>query len=138
VKTILILEDEPALMNLLHRVLGRYGYATLEAATPEEAIRQFNHSDRRIDLLIADVCLHKASGVQIALLLRAELPGLSVILTSGYPTHAWSVRDSYFLERLGSVGVSILLKPFVPNLLLSTITGLINDSPSEVLQAATN
>lgn len=136
-KTILILEDEPSLMHLLRRVLGRYGYATLEAATPEEAIRQFNRGDRRIDLLIADVCLPRVSGVQIALLFRGELPGLSVILTSGYPTDTWSVRDSDFLKRLGSEGVSVLLKPFIPKTLLNIITGLIEDSTPEVQSATT-
>jgi CheY-like chemotaxis protein len=136
VKTILVLEDEPSLMILLRRVLGRYGYATLEAANAEEAIEQFSHSGQRIDLLMADVSLPGMSGVQLALLLRAEHPGLSVILTSGYPPNSWSVRNALFLKRLGTEGVSILLKPFIPRTLVQTITDLIEGSAPEVLRAA--
>ncbi|MBZ5622977.1 MAG: response regulator [Acidobacteriia bacterium] len=136
-KTILVLEDEPSLMNLMNRVLRRYGYTILEAADAEEAIRQFKNNDRQIDLLIADVSLPAISGVQVALLLRAELPDLGVILTSGYPTHAWTIRDSRHLLRLGSDSVCILLKPFTPGILLNTISGLIGTPPSEVLSART-
>jgi DNA-binding response OmpR family regulator len=136
VKTILILEDEPLLMNLLHRVLSLHGYAVLEAVSPEEAIRQFHDNGRKVDLLIADVTMAGVSGVQIAVLFRAELPGLRVILTSGYPLDAWSVRDSGFLRRLGSDSVSILLKPFMPKALLHTIGGLIGAPESEMLSAS--
>lgn len=133
-KRILVLEDEPSLMNLLHRVLVRHGYDTLEAASPEEALQQFNDSGRQIDLLLADVGLPVISGVQVALLLRAELPGLRVILTSGYPPSMWSARDSGFLQTLGLDSVSILQKPFVPQTLLKTINGLLEPPPSEVLR----
>jgi len=138
VKTILVLEDEPSLMSLLRRVLGRHGYDILEAANPEEAVQQFNDSHRQIDLLLADVGLPGVSGVQVALLLRSERPDLRVILTSGYPPHAWSARDSGFLHRLGPDSVSILLKPFVPRTLLNAISELIESPPSELLRAGTS
>lgn len=134
-KTILVLEDEPSLMNLLRRVLVRHGYNILEAAGPEEAVQQFKDSGRQIDLLLADVGLPGISGVHVALLLRSELPGLRVILTSGYPTTAWSVRDSDFLHRLGPDSVSVLLKPFLPRTLLNTIGALVEVPPPEVVSA---
>jgi CheY-like chemotaxis protein len=124
VKTILVLEDEPSLMSLLCRVLGCHGYNILEAASPEEAVQRFKDNGGKIDLLLADVGLPGVSGVHVALLLRAELPDLRVILTSGYPPHAWSVRDSVFLHRLGSDSVAVLLKPFMPAALLNTISVL--------------
>jgi CheY-like chemotaxis protein len=136
VKKILVLEDEPSLMNLLHRVLARNGYDILEAARSEEALQQFDANGRQIDLLLTDVCLPGMSGVQVALLFRAELPELRVILTSGYPPSAWSARDAGLLRTLGSDSVSILLKPFVLQTLLKTISGLIEPPPSEVLRKA--
>jgi len=138
VKTILVLEDEPSLMDLLHRVLRRHGYDILVAASPEEAVYQCKSCGRRIDLLLADVGVPGISGVQVALLLRAELPDLRVILTSGYPPDAWSARDSSFLHRLGSDSVTVLVKPFVPSTLLNTISGLIATPPSGVLRAETS
>ena len=133
-KTILVLEDEPSLMSLLRGVLVRHGYDVLEAASPEEAVEQFRNSGRLIDLLLADVGLPRMSGVHVAVLLRSEFPGLRVILTSGYPPPAWNVRDSIYLHRLGSEFVAVLLKPFSPRTLLSTIGGLI-EAPPQVLKA---
>jgi len=133
VKTILVLEDEPLLMSLLRRVLGRHGYNVLAAASPEEAVQQVRECGRQIDLLLADVHLPGISGVQVALLLRTELPELRVILTSGYPPHAWSVRDSDFLQRLGPDSIGVLLKPFVPSTLLKAVGELMAAPPSEVL-----
>src|SRR5262245_19458062 len=109
-KTILILEDEYSLMKLLRQMLKRY--SLLEAANAEQALRRFNENNRKIELLIADLTLPKSSGIQVALLLRSELPGLPVILTSGYPAAGWSDRDFSDLERLGPDTVSILQKPF--------------------------
>ena len=136
-KTILVLEDEPSLLNLLHRVLTRHGYTVLEALSPDEAVRQFSNSDRQIDLFIADVSLPGVSGVHIAVLLRSELPDLRVILTSGYPSNAWNSRDTGYLRRLGSDSVDILLKPFAPETLLNAIRGMIGASASESLDART-
>lgn len=120
-KTILVLEDEPLLLNLMRSVLARRGYKVLLAARPEEAVRQFVDYHRQIDLLIADVVLPGGSGLQVALLLRSELAELSVILTSGYPRNSWNTRDSSDLLRLGPDSLSILLKPFTPKILLQTI-----------------
>jgi CheY-like chemotaxis protein len=133
VKTILVLEDEPALMNLLRRVLGHQGYHTLEAVSPDQAVQQFKHHGRQIDLLIADVGLPGISGVQVALLLRSELPELRVILMSGYPLNSWSPQDADFLQRLGSNSVGVLIKPFVPRTLLHAIGGLMEPPAYEVL-----
>jgi DNA-binding response OmpR family regulator len=135
VKTILLLEDEPSLLNLLNRVLVRRGYSVLQAATPEDALRLFDHGERRVDLIIADVTLPVVSGVQVALLLRTELPDLPVILTSGYPSTAWTDQDCYYLRRLGPNLLSILLKPFPSRTLLDTVGGLIGDPWPDVLSA---
>lgn len=134
-KTILVLEDELALLSLLHHVLGRHGYTILEASSAEQAFREFNRSDRQIDLLIADVSLPGISGVQVALVLRLEAPDLRVILTSGYPSSAWSVRDSANLRRLGSESVNVLLKPFASQALLNMIVELIG-APFEAMGAS--
>ena len=133
-KTILILEDEPSLMNLLHRVLNRYGYATLQARDAEEALRRFADNGRQIDLLLADVILPKVSGIHVALLLRTELSDLGVILMSGYPSSEWSGRYAADLRRLGSDTVGTLQKPFTPQCLLKTIVDLVGVAPTEALR----
>jgi CheY-like chemotaxis protein len=119
---ILVLEDERTVMSVLTRALK--GYTILPAASAEEAICCFHAAQHRIDLLIADLSLPKSSGVQVALLLRSELPGLPVILASGYPANAWSERDSTDLARLGSNRVMIFQKPFQLRLILDAVRQL--------------
>ena len=120
-KTILLLEDELALMKLLSRVLERRGYIVEQASTAKDALKQFRDANRRIDILVADVNLPESSGIQIAVLLRAASPGPKVILTSGYPSNAWKAREAADLQRLGADTVIVLHKPFMPQALLNCI-----------------
>ena len=133
-KSLLLLEDEPALMVLLRHMLKQY--SLIEAATAEQALRLFNDHGRRIDLLLADVVLPKSSGIQVALLLRSEIPNLPVILTSGYPVSVWAKRDAADLERLGSRSVAILQKPFQAQVLPNTIREMIGIVPFEAARTA--
>jgi len=119
--TILILEDEPSIMKLTSMILEPLGHTILEAATAEEALQQFEESDGRIDLLIADVTLPVSSGIEVALELRSLLPYLRIILTSGYPPHMWNEQDAAELSELPSDSVATLQKPFMPALLLQTV-----------------
>lgn len=122
-KTLLVLEDEPLVMNLLRHILKQY--SLVEARSAEEALRFFHDRDREIDLLLTDLSLPVISGVQVALILRCEIPALPVILTSGYPANGWNDRDAADLKRLGSDSVIVLQKPNPPGLLLSAIDELI-------------
>jgi CheY-like chemotaxis protein len=60
-------------------------YSLIEATTAEEALRLFSDHGRQVDLLIAAVTIPTSSGIQVALLLRSEIPDLPVLLTSSYP-----------------------------------------------------
>jgi CheY-like chemotaxis protein len=135
VKTILLLEDEPALLKLWRHALTLNGYAIWEAANAEDAIKRFLDANRQIDLLLADVTLPVSSGILVALLLRAEVPGLSVVLTSHHPLTTWKARDAADLERLGSDSVIVLQKPFKNQTLLNSIREL-TGAPSAVAGTA--
>jgi CheY-like chemotaxis protein len=122
VKTILILEDEPPVMDVLRQVLK--GYAILEATTAEEALARFLDNRRRIDLLFSELALRVSSGIYVALLLRSEVPNLNVILASRYPPWVWT-SDFGDVARLGNEAVAILPKPLVPEKVLETVQGFI-------------
>jgi DNA-binding response OmpR family regulator len=122
-KNILILEDEPFLSNLLRLVLQ--GYFVVSTTTAENALWKFIEYNRRFDLLISDLTLPTSSGVQVALILRSELPELKIILTSGYPLSMWSEQDTSDLQRLGNDSVTVLAKPFLPQTLLNSVRALI-------------
>ena len=90
-KTVLVLEDKPAIMKLLKQALSRYNL--IEATATDEALRPFADRGHHVDLLIADVTLPTDSGLRVAFFLRTAVRNLPVILTSGYPVISWSVRE---------------------------------------------
>jgi CheY-like chemotaxis protein len=135
VKTILLLDDEVSLMKLMSHVLVRRGFVVWESSNAEEAIARFLDVKGQIDLLVADVNLPSSTGIQVALLLRAELPTLRVILTSGYERSDWQGRDAADLERLGLDSLKILQEPFMPQALLNCIQEL-NEVPFAVAGTA--
>jgi CheY-like chemotaxis protein len=131
VKVILILEDEPCVMKFQRATLEQR-YSVIGATTGEEGLLLFIDHGCRVDLLIADLTLPVLSGLKVALLLRAKLPDLPVILTSGYPVCTWCDRDSADLGRLGSRLVTVLPKPFQALELTDAVCDLIgSDKPGE-------
>jgi CheY-like chemotaxis protein len=109
-KTILVLEDESAVMEMMRQTL-KETYTSLEAASAEESLALFSVRDR-VDLLLAEVMLRKGSGIQVALLLRNYMTELPIILTSGYRIVGWEENDAADLGRLGRKAVAILQEPF--------------------------
>lgn len=130
---VLVLEEEPSLMELVRRVLKRY--TVLAAYTAEQALWQYKNNSRGLGLLIADVALPTSSGIQVALILRLEDPALPVILTSGYPVGNWNGRDTADFGRLRSDPVIVLQRPFEAQRLLSCARELIRELP-EVARTA--
>ncbi len=133
-KTVLVLEDKSSLIKVLRRVLKRF--SLIEATTAEQALRLFIEHGRQVDLLVADLTLPTSSGIQVALLLRAEIPDLPVILTSGYPMSDWTGRDYTDLQRLGSTSVALLSRPFKAQVLSDAVRKLIEVPQNERARTA--
>jgi CheY-like chemotaxis protein len=127
-KTILVLEDEPVVMTLLGHVLKLYGVTS--ATTADQALQHFKKRPGQPDLLLADVTLKVSSGVQVALILRSELPDLAVVLFSGYPVSGWNDRDFADFQRLGWHSLAVLQKPFEAKLLSNAVFDLIGSPQS--------
>lgn len=83
-ETILVVEDEPMLRDLLQSALEQKGYAVLTAADGEEAVHVYLKNDRRIALIVSDVGLPKMSGVQVHATIKEICPDVRFILASGY------------------------------------------------------
>jgi CheY-like chemotaxis protein len=133
-KTILVLEDEASVMRLLRFMLKEYN--VIEATTAKAALRLFDDPDNQVDLLVADLTLPNMSGIQVALFFRSKLPGMPVILTSGYPLSDWSHRDATDLQTLGSNSVVLLQKPFQTQALLTAVGELLGASLSRMAGTA--
>src|SRR5215471_11701552 len=80
---ILVADDEPAICNLLRQILEREGYRVLMATTTRSATLLARACAQPIDLLIADIHIPTASGLELARQLRAEHPNVRVLLLSG-------------------------------------------------------
>ncbi len=105
-ETILLVEDEPAVLRMVQRMLRGLGYTILPAGTPSEALRQLARADGRVDLLLTDVIMPEMRGDQLARRVQERHPAARVLLTSGYPDDA--------VARHGFVppGTRLLAKPF--------------------------
>lgn len=83
--TVLLVEDDPILLEITERCLVKAGYRVLAATTGAAALELWRCHCASIGLLISDVRLPgEPSGRQLAGLLQAQSPGLPVLFTSGY------------------------------------------------------
>ena len=87
-ETILVVEDDPAIRNVIRRVLEEHGYRALVAATPHLALEVAARHEGAIHLLLTDVVLPEMSGRQLSERLLRDRPGLPVVFMSGYTDNA--------------------------------------------------
>jgi len=107
-ETILVVEDDDSMRELVCNILELCGYTVLNAADGAAALNLWKDSADRIEVMLTDVILADGiSGWQLAKRLRAEHPKLKVVYTSGYPIQ--EVRKD--TEPL-SEGLNFLQKPF--------------------------
>jgi CheY-like chemotaxis protein len=80
--TVLVVDDEPVIRSLVTEVLQGEGHLVFSAGCGTQALSLFrSHSE--IDLLISDIAMPEMDGPALAKRLRAERPGLPVLLMSG-------------------------------------------------------
>ena len=105
-ETILLVEDEPAILKLGKKILERIGYTVLAAGTPGEAIRLAHEHAGRIDLLMTDVVMPEMNGRDLAKHLLSIYPNLSRLFMSGYTSNV--IAHHGVLDE----GVHFIQKPF--------------------------
>jgi PAS domain S-box-containing protein len=104
-QTVLVVEDEPVVRNLIVEVLQDLGYRALEAADGPAGLKILQ-SNLRIDLLVSDVGLPGLNGRQLADHAREKRRGLKVLFITGYAENATLANG--FLEP----GMEMITKPF--------------------------
>ncbi|MBW7934329.1 MAG: response regulator, partial [Gemmatimonadaceae bacterium] len=121
-EVILLVEDEPGILTLAARMLGRQGYHVLRAGTPTDALQLAREHVGDIHLLLTDVIMPEMNGRDLADRLTALRPGLRRMYMSGYPADVIAhhgVLDS---------GVHFLQKPFTQEQLLHRVRVALDDS----------
>lgn len=123
---VLVVEDEPALRDLVATVLKRYGYSVLVASDGQEALDLWRRESDAVRLLLTDVVMPGGiSGFELAEELLGMAPGLPVIYTSGY-----SVGINNNGIQL-TEGYDFLPKPYRPDMLAEIVRRRLHPESAE-------
>jgi len=122
-KTVLVVEDEPSVRNLVIDVLHERGYATLEAADGQTGL-QILQGQASVDLLISDVGLPGLNGRQLADAARAQRPDLPILFMTGYAENAAIAGG--FLEP----GMEMITKPFAVDVFIGRVASILKEEES--------
>ena len=115
-ETLLVVEDEASLRELVVRILEICGYHIFQAQNGVEALQVWEQHKDEIDLLLTDMVMPEGiSGRQLADRLQKEDPALKVIYTSGY-SPGMAGKDIALLE-----GFNFLAKPYPPSRLAQVV-----------------
>ncbi|NTU50583.1 MAG: response regulator, partial [Desulfobulbaceae bacterium] len=105
-ETVLLVEDEPALLKLGIMMLEQLGYQVLAAGTPGEAIALAEEHAGVIQLLVTDVVMPKMGGPDLAERLHSLYPDIRILFMSGYTANMIAQRG--VLDE----SVNFIQKPF--------------------------
>jgi signal transduction histidine kinase/DNA-binding response OmpR family regulator len=121
-ETVLLVEDEEGVRDLIREWLAGHGYHVLAATNGLEALDVAARADGRIDLLVADVVMPQMGGPALAQRLLALRPDLKVIYVSGYADDA--LGDRQVLEA----GAAFIQKPFPLDTLVRKVREILDAS----------
>jgi PAS domain S-box-containing protein len=129
-ETILVVEDEPVLRELVSTVLKEYDYRVLEAGAGAEALRIWDEYDGQVDLLLTDMVMPEGmTGRELAAQLKKRKPELKVVYSSGYSP---DIMDRDF----GHSDTVFLSKPYLPPQLARTVRQCLDGARKLAAQAS--
>lgn len=114
--TLLLVDDNAPLRELLEEALQRYGFNVIAAHGPVEAIDMVRRHNGAIDLAVVDVILPRMRCCDCVSELRTARPGLKLLYMSGFPPEEARARGGI------SGDGSFIMKPFTPAALLQAVT----------------
>ena len=121
-ETVLLVEDEAGVRNLVAIGLRSRGYTVIEASNGCDALASCEQSLEAIHLLVTDVIMPKMGGRELAERMQEVRPGLKVLFISGY-TENGVVEKGVIKE-----GVSLLQKPFTTDALARKVREVLDES----------
>jgi len=103
---VLLIDDEDMILEVGCEILEKLGYSVLKAGSGNEALQLFHEHKNDIDLVILDMIMPEIGGSEVFDRIRAEAPGVKVILSSGYSMN----HDADDIMKRGCNG--FIQKPF--------------------------
>src|SRR5688572_20855569 len=121
--TVLVVDDEQAVLDYVAKHLRDRGYNALTAISGEAALAMVEQQNLRPAMLIADLVLPGMSGFAVADAMREANPNLKTLFISGY------TGAEYFRQmQVSTAGIPFLQKPFTPDALLQKVQELLTES----------
>jgi len=122
-ESILVVEDDPQVLDLIARILRSHGHAVFTAPDPARAEAFVRSHAGTLDLLLTDVVLPGVNGRALADTLTRARPNLVTLYMSGYSDDI--VASHGALEP----GVALITKPFTPDALLERVREVLHNRP---------
>ena len=121
-ETILLVEDEFIVRNLISNILKHYGYTVIESENGEKALEvRAQCSEQPVDMLITDVVMPGISGRVLADRLQSVYPEMKVLYISGY------TDDAIVRHGVLDHGIPFLQKPFAPKDLAKKVREILDN-----------
>ncbi len=105
-KTILVVDDDLNLLEMIGESLAEQGYDVLVAAHPDEALRKLSEIDVRFALLDYDLCVPGMTGVDLAQKIRFQHPDIIILIMTGYQ------NIKYAVDAMRNFKFDYMIKPF--------------------------
>jgi len=105
-ETILVVEDEAAILRLTSSILTKAGYRVVTAGGPGQAIAVAREHKTLLQLLITDIVMPEMNGRDLSRLLQSEIPALKCLFMSGYTANV--IAGQGVLDK----GMQFIQKPF--------------------------
>jgi DNA-binding NtrC family response regulator len=121
--TVLVVDDEEDLRDIMQRMLERRGFDTLIAANSEQAIALCRDHRGAIDVLVTDLGLPGVSGSELSHAATEVRPEMGVIYISGLP------REIAVSKGLITDDALMVTKPFTSEVLIEALRRVIDDTP---------
>ncbi len=119
---ILLVEDEPAILEMTQTMLESIGYSVISAKTPEEALRLVREKGDHIQLMMSDVVMPGMNGKELANELKTLHPEIKVLFMSGYTSDI--IAHQGVLDK----GINFITKPFSLPELAEKINAVLKNS----------
>jgi len=121
-ETVLLVEDEAAVLQMAVDVLEYLGYRVIAAATPADALRRLAKGQDKIDLVMTDLIMPKMNGVELAERVAALQPNVKRLFLSGYAADAIAERG------VSGNTAHFLQKPYSLQTLATTLRAILDES----------
>jgi len=119
-ETILLVEDEPLVLDLAHCTLEQLGYNVIPCGSADEALRRLPEFAGRVDLLVTDVVMPRMNGRELASRVASLQPGIAVLFSSGYG------EDIIAKQGVLDAGLYFIGKPYRPGEFAAKVRGILD------------